>query len=350
MSLASLIPLLSALVAASAADLDPAKLASASVAFREIPREFQLDGIIEAVNQATVSAQTQGQVKEVLFDVDDFVAAGSVIARIKDTEHRARVAQAAAELDSANATLNHAREEFDRIKGLFNKQAASESAMDKAIADVKNAQARVEAATAALEQANEQLAYTEVRAPYAGLVTQRHVQVGEIANPGQPLMTGISLDHLRVTVDVPQNLIPAVRAGQGARIHLPGNQVVTAAGMTVFPFADQGSNTFQVRLGLPADLANLYPGMFVKAGFLTGAKRELAIPKAAVVQRSEVTGVYVLTDGQVRFRQIRVGRDLGDALVVLSGLSEGERVALDPIAAGATLKAQSQGGGERHDG
>jgi RND family efflux transporter MFP subunit len=350
MSLAALIPFLSALLAASAANLDAANLTSETVAYRAVPREYQLDGVIEAINQATISAQTQGQVKEILFDVDDFVEAGSIIARIKDTEHRARVAQAAAELDSATATLNHAREEFERIKGLFNKQAASESAMDKAIADVKNAQARVEVAAAALEQANEQLAYTQVRAPYAGLVTQRHVQVGEMASPGQPLMTGLSLKQLRVAVDVPQNLIPAIRAGQGVRIHLPDNQVVAATGMTVFPFADQGSNTFKVRLNLPANLANLYPGMFVKAGFLTGEKRELAIPKSAVVQRSEVTGTYVIKEGKVSFRLIRVGRDLGDSLVVLSGLTEGEQVALDPISAGATLKAQAQGGEERKDG
>jgi RND family efflux transporter MFP subunit len=350
MSLAALIPFLSALLAASAANLDAANLTSETVAYRAVPREYQLDGVIEAINQATISAQTQGQVKEILFDVDDFVEAGSIIARIKDTEHRARVAQAAAELDSATATLNHAREEFERIKGLFNKQAASESAMDKAIADVKNAQARVEVAAAALEQANEQLAYTQVRAPYAGLVTQRHVQVGEMASPGQPLMTGISLKQLRVAVDVPQNLIPAIRAGQGVRILLPDNQVVAATGMTVFPFADQGSNTFKVRLNLPANLANLYPGMFVKAGFLTGEKRELAIPKSAVVQRSEVTGTYVIKEGKVSFRLIRVGRDLGDSLVVLSGLTEGEQVALDPISAGATLKAQAQGGGERKNG
>jgi RND family efflux transporter MFP subunit len=350
MSLAALIPFLSALLAASTANLDAANLTSETVAYRAVPREYQLDGVIEAINQATISAQTQGQVKEILFDVDDYVEAGSIIARIKDTEHRARVAQAAAELDSAIATLNHAREDFERIKGLFNKQAASESAMDKAIADVKSAQARVEVATAALEQANEQLTYTQVRAPYAGLVTQRHVQVGEMASPGQPLITGISLKQLRVGVDVPQNLIPAVRAGQGVRIHLPDNQVVAATGMTVFPFADPGSNTFKVRLNLPANLANLYPGMFVKAGFLTGEKRELAIPKSAVVQRSEVTGTYVIKEGKVSFRQIRVGRDLGDTLVVLSGLSEGEQVALDPISAGATLKAQAQGGGERKDG
>jgi len=347
MSLASLIPFLSALVTASAVNLDAASLDSAAVEYRAVPREYQLDGVVEAANQATVSAQTQGQVREILFDVDNFVEAGSIIARIKDTEHRARVAQAAAELDSASATLNHAREDFDRVKQLFNKQMTSESAMDKAIADVKNAQARLEAAGATLEQAQEHLEYTQVRAPFSGLVTQRHVEVGEMANPGQPLMTGISLHQLRVSVDVPQNLIPAVREGKGVRIQLPDGSVVEAARMTVFPFADQGSNTFKVRLDLPTDLAHLYPGMFVKTGFITGEKRELAIPKSAVVHRSEVTGAYVLTEGRVRFRQIRLGRDLGDAVVVLSGLTEGERVALDPIAAGTLLKAQAGG---RNDG
>ncbi|MFZ1536450.1 MAG: efflux RND transporter periplasmic adaptor subunit [Chromatiaceae bacterium] len=347
MSIASLIPLLSALAATGAADLNPSQLDSATVAYRSVPREYRLDGVVEAVQQTTVSAQTQGQIEEILFDVDDFVEAGTVIARIKDTEHRSRVAQATAELNSAEATLNNAHEEFDRIKELFSKKVSSESAMDKAIADVKNAQARVEAATAALEQAVEQLEYTQVRAPYSGLVTRRHVEVGEMANPGQALMTGIALRNLRVAVDVPQNLIQEVRAGKTARIHLTGGAVVEAARMTIFPFADQGSNTFKVRLDLPPDLTDLYPGMFVKTGFITGEKRELVIPKTAVVHRSEVTGVYVLAEDRISFRQIRLGRDLGDAWVVLSGLTEGERVALDPIAAGTLLKARA---GERSDG
>jgi hypothetical protein len=83
--------------------------------------------------------------------------------------------------------------------------------------------------------------------------------------------------------------------------------------------------------------------MFVKTGIVTGKKEELTVPKAAVVYRSEVTGVYVLgEDGSISLRQIRVGRALGDDLVVLSGLSEGEQVALDPIAAGVALKAQTR--------
>jgi RND family efflux transporter MFP subunit len=331
-----------------------AELDTTAVSHRIVPREYRLDGVVEAVNRTTVSAQTQGQVEEILYDVDDFVEKGEVIARLRDNEHRARVAQAAADLKSASAELSRARDEFSRIEGLHRNKNVSESEMDRAAADLAGAEARLDAAQAALEQAQEQLRYTQIRAPYSGLVTNRHVELGEIASPGQPVMSGISLEELRVTVDVPQSVIPAVREIGEVNVYLPNGAedaaVVQPERITVFPFADMGSNTFKVRLDLPAELENLFPGMFVKTGFVTGKKEELTVPKAAVVYRSEVTGVYVTDpDRGVHFRQIRVGRDHGDALVVLSGLTPGETVALDPIAAGVALKAQARakaGGGD----
>jgi RND family efflux transporter MFP subunit len=262
------------------------------------------------------------------------------------------VAQAAAELKSASAELSRAKDEFARVEGLHRKKNVSDSEMDRAEAELAGAQARLDAAQAALEQAQEQLRYTQIRAPYSGIVTNRHVEPGEIASPGQPVMSGISLEELRVTVDVPQSVIPAVRKLGEVNVYLPNGGVTQPKRITVFPVADLGSNTFKVRLDLPDQLENLFPGMFVKTGFITGKKEELTVPKAAVVYRSELTGVYVVNrEGAVRMRQIRVGRDHGDALVVLSGLSAGERVALDPIAAGVALKAQAtaqiEGG---HDG
>jgi RND family efflux transporter MFP subunit len=331
-------------------------LATAQVAYRTVPREYRLDGVVEAVNRTTVSAQTQGQVEEIFYDVDDFVEKGEVIARLNDTEHRTRVAQAAADLKSATAELVRAKDEFARVEGLFRKKNVSASEMDRAEAELAGAEARLDASQAALEQAQEQLKYTQIRAPYSGIVTNRHVELGEIASPGQPVMSGISLEALRVTVDVPQSVIPAVRELGEVNVYLPdgGEQadVVQPERITVFPFADLGSNTFRVRLDLPEQVANLFPGMFVKTGFVTGKKDELTVPKAAVIYRSEVTGVYVVgADGDVDLRQIRVGRDQGDALVVLSGLTEGETVALDPIAAGVELKAQARARAEgRHDG
>jgi len=317
-------------------------LDTAAVEYRSVPREYRLDGIVEAVRRTTVSAQTQGQVEEIFYDVDDFVEKNAVLARLKDTEHQARVARAAAELKSATAQLQQAKEEHARVQGLHQKTLASDSDMDKATAEQESAQARFDAAVAGLTQAKEQLEYTRIRAPYSGIVTHRHVELGETASPGQPVMTGISLDELRVIVDVPQSLIPSVRQGSEVLIYLPdGGGTMTADKITIFPFADLGSNTFKVRVDLPEGTKALFPGMLVKTGFVIGEKRELAVAKRAVVYRSEVTGVYVLSEGgKLHFRQVRLGRDLGDALVVLAGLSEGERVALDPIAAGAVLKAQ----------
>lgn len=340
---------------------EPTALPSAPVETRVLPREYRLDGIVEAVRGSTVSAQTSGQIQELPYDVDDVVEKHAVIARIKDTEHRARVAQAAADLKAAAARLRQAQDEYDRISGLYRTKNVSESAMEKARAELDSAKAELEAATARLQSAQEQLSYTEIRAPYSGIVTQRHVSIGETVNPGSPIMSGVSLDELRVTVDVPQSIIAAVRATPAAErrawVYLPDGKRIESRRLTIFPFADPGSNTFRVRIELPPSPevgGHLFPGMYVKTGFLVGEKTELVVPKEAVVQRSEVTAVYVIGEGgHVHFRQIRLGRALDDGYVVLAGLSAGERVALDPIAAGARLKAQAPlrhvAGGKGHD-
>jgi RND family efflux transporter MFP subunit len=296
-----------------------------------------------------VSAQTSGQVEQVLFDVDDYVTKGQVIVRLKDTEHRARLAQAEASAEAAQARLTEARRDFERVKGIFAKDLASKADMDKATAGLHSAEAQAEAASASLEQAREQLTYTQVRAPYSGIVRERLVQVGETAQPGQRLMSGISLEQLRVVVDVPQNLITQVRTSGKARVQQPGNGWVAAEKITVFPYADPASNTFRVRLDLRPGTTNMFPGMLVKAAFVTGSAEELAVPARAVVHRSEVTGVYVVAaDGRVTLRHVRLGRDNQDGTYsILSGLSVGERVALDPIAAGVRLKDAAK---DQHNG
>lgn len=325
------------------------ELGTAPAEYRTLPREYRLDGLVEAINRATVSAQTHGQVKAIYYDVDDFVQKNALLALLKDTEQRASVSQAEADLTAATARLQQMKDDRARIAGLFTKKSVSASAMDKSDADLATAQGNLDAAKARLQQAQEQLTYTKIRAPYSGIVTERHVSLGEMASPGTPIMTGISLDELRVNVDMPQSVIPAVRGADKppvARIYLPNAEVIESTKLTIFPYADPGSNTFKVRVELPLPNGDqrplLFPGMYVKTGFVVGEKRELTVPTSAVVHRSEVTAVYVVGEGgRVQFRQIRLGRALPDACVVLAGLSEGEHVALDPIAAGVELKSQA---------
>lgn len=335
-------PLILLLLALPTAVQAESPLQTATVEYRELPQVYRLDGVVEAVNRSTVSAQTGGQIKAILFDVDDYVVQGTLIVRLKDTEQRSHLSQAEAELKRATARLQEAVKEHQRIKGVFDKRLVSNAAMDKAEAALKSARAAVDAARAAQAQAKEQLEYTLVRAPYSGIVTGRHIEVGEIAAPGQQLMSGISLDQLRVNVDVPQSLIAAVRKQGRASVELPEKGHIPAVKLTIFPFADHGSNTFKVRLDLPEAIKDLFPGMFVKTEFTLGTRRVLLAPFQAVVYRSEVTGVYVLKgDGKLSLRHIRVGHKSDDGqITILAGLDAGEQVALNPIAAGRRLKQQ----------
>lgn len=317
-------------------------LQSAVVEKQQLPREYRLDGMVEAVNRTTVSAQTSGEIEEILFDVDDFVEQGSVILRLKDIEQRAQLSQAEADLEEASARYLEAQEDHQRTSNVFAKKLVAQAEMDAANAALKAAQARRNAAAAQLQRSKEQFEYTQVRAPYSGIVTERFIELGEIASVGQKLMSGISLDQLRVIVDVPQSLIPAVRSNKKARVQQPGNGYITATKITIFPYAHHGSNTFKVRLDLPEGTTNMFPGMFVKTAFTLGEREELVIPEASVVFRSEVTGAYVISaDGRISLRHIRLGRTGDDGMVtILSGLEEGEHVALDPIEAGTRLKQQ----------
>ncbi len=314
----------------------------------EIPQERVFDGVVEAVRQATVSAQTSGRITEINFDVDDYVKQGEVLLRFRDTEQRARLEAAQAGLKEARARLAQAQKEYERIKTIYARKLVAKSAMDNATAELKAARARFEAGQANVQQAQEQLDHTVVRAPYSGIVVKRHVEVGETASVGQPLMTGLSLDHLRATVALPQAFIQKVRQNRHAYVVLPGPDAkqLEAKQLVIFPYADTASHTFKVRVDLPPGLEGFYPGMLVKIAFVTGHAKQLVVPASAVVHRGEVTGVYVVSaNGQVGLRQIRIGRRVGDRIEVLAGLDPGERVALDPIAAGVYLKKQLAGSG-----
>jgi len=318
-----------------------AELATAQVTLMELPRVFRLDGVVEASQQSTVSAQTAGRVLEVNFDVDDYVRQGEVIVVLEETQQQAGLRQAQANLEAAKARLRDAQQTFARVEGTFQKGVVAKAELDKATAVLQQARAGEQAAAASVRQAEQELDYTQIRAPYNGIVTERLIEVGETAQPGRRLMSGLSLDSLRIAVDVPQNLVESIREQRKAQAEIGGTWV-EAAEVTVFPIADPRSDTFKVRLALPAAIESVFPGMYVKVGFIVGSEVRLVIPLSAVVIRSEVVAVYVVnSEGEVRFRHVRLGSPVGPEHVsLLSGLDRGEQVATDPVAAGILLKAQ----------
>lgn len=313
-----------------------------AVAWKAVPQFYEFDARIEAVNEATVSSRIAAQVIEINYDVDDRVPQDAVIIRFRDTEFKARLAQATsalhaeqAQYQEALARRTEAVAEAKRMSDLFERKQVTRSALDKAQADKSAALARVSALAAQIkvrqaqvEEAEVALSYTTIRAPYAGIVTQRHIELGEMASPGQVLMSGVSLNALRAVVSVPQRLIEQVAQTSASKVFYQ-NSWINGGQLTVIPEADSQSHSFTVRISLDDGL-KLYPGTITKLRFIHGTEQLLMIPATAILQRSEVAGVYVDTPQGIVFRQVRLGREQDGWIEVLAGVQPGEQLLASP--------------------
>lgn len=306
-----------------------------AASYEKLPLERWFDGKVEAVKQATVSAETKGRVAEIYFDIGDTVPAGTVILKLVSNEQREALNQATAKLTEANANLEAVSKEHERIDTLYKQKIVSKSEWDKVAALYNIAKAQVTSAQAQLKTAKEQLSYTEITAPYGGIVSARHVELGEAVFPGKALMSGFDPHLMRVHVDLPQTVSQTVKELKKARI-LSNDQEIFPTKIILYPVADATTSTVRARLELP-ETTHLYPGEFVKVSFTVGDIDRLLIPLSSVVFRSEVSGVYVVKDNIPSLRQIRLGNQFGNKIEVLAGLQAQEQVAIDPIAAEVKL-------------
>lgn len=311
-------------------------LASALVSWRQVEATRAAEAVIEAERQSTVAAQTSGRVTAIYFRPGAVVKQGQVIMRIDPSVAQQQVAGAKAQVAEAKVALENATREYERFRELFAKNYVSRSQMDTAEAAYKSAQARLNTLQASSGGVATARGFADVTAPYGGVMSALHVELGEMAAPGTPLATGFDPQWLRATAQVPQNAIDAVRRGNRAFVEVPGSAAwIAASRFVVIPAADPRTHSTEVRVYLPATASGLLPGQFVRVHFVTGTARRLVVPAAAVLQRSEITAVYVLHEGKrAQMRQVRLGERQGDgSFEVLAGLREGERVALDPLRA-----------------
>lgn len=311
---------------------------TAAVEMREVGLTYSAEAVIEAVRQSTVAAQVAGRIVDLRFDVGDYVKKGEIIVRIDERAAAQALEASEAQVRQAEAELRNARVQYERSKQLVAQKFLSEAALDKAESDYKAAQARLTALLAGASQAATERSFATIAAPYSGVVSARHVELGEMAVPGKPLMTGFDPATLRVTATVPQAQIGAIQANGKARVEIPSiGKWIDARRVTIVPAADPRTHTTQVRLELPPDVRGVYPGIYARAHFIVGREPRLLMPRAAVVQRSEVVAAYALGgDGSLQLRQIRLGAAFDESSVeVLAGLRPGDRVALEPLKAAA---------------
>ncbi len=304
----------------------------------DVTQQRILNGEIEAVNKATVSAQTSGRVAKINYDVDDYVTKGSIIVEFTNTVQKSRLNQATAQMQAAKIAYEQAQKDYVRIKDVFAKKLVAKSQYDQALSNRNALKAQFEAAKAAVEAAQKQFDYTVISAPFDGIVTKRFVELGETINPGSPIMEGLSLSQLRVVTHIPEKIIMAVKNNPQAVVLFNDKEIKTDK-ITVFPYAEESTRTFKTRLEINSDNVRLFPGMTVKVAFKVGEKKALLIPKNAIINRSELTLVYVKKADAKILRAIKLGSQYEDKVEVISGLNNGEQVLLNPLAS-QTLETQ----------
>ena len=337
-------------------------------------------GYVTARRIATVSAQVTGQVETVLIEEGMEVAEGQVLATIDDTEWRAQVALAEAQLESARSQLaeiraqlqeaerNRIRQEELAVRGLVSTAVvdAAETEAEALAARLASASKGVEVAQRSLELSRVRLNNTVIRAPFAGIITVKAAQPGEMISPvsagGGFTRTGIGtivdMDSLEVQVDVNESFIQRVHPGQRVEAILNAypDWRIPAEVIAIIPTADRSRATVRVRVALLEKDPRIVPDMGVRVAFLSKAAAAdaadtapappLLVPDAAVQDEAGAAHVFVLQGERVARRAVEVGAEQGGFRPVLEGLRSGERVVLSPpadLADGATVRAEQTG-------
>ena len=310
-------------------------------------RALDLDGTVEPVRQATVAAQVGGNVLALAVKAGDKVRSGQVLARIDERSAAAGLAQSDAAVTQADTMLRQARTELNRTRELRAQGYVSQAAQDNAETQVKAAEATLAQAQAGRSQAALARNFTTVTAPFDGLVLATHLDAGDLAAPGRPVLTVYTPGAVRAVVQVPASQAALARSAGKIEVQLPDGQWVTPAKRVDLPTADPVAQTVEWRLDLSAaDSARALPGQAVRVRFggatagtpaAAGAKpagASLAVPAGALLRRGELTAVYVAQGSQFVLRAVRAGGETGQGIEVLGGLRAGERVAADAVKAG----------------
>lgn len=316
-------------------------------------------GYVTARRQATVSSKVTGKVVEVLIEEGMAVDEGQVLARLDDTNVAAALRLSEAQLDQATAALAETRVRLaeaelnlERAERLVADRVASQADLDAASAEAASLAARLESQGEAVRVAERQVALgrqsledTVIRAPFAGIVVAKNAQPGEMISPaaagGGFTRTGIGtivdMGSLEIEVDVNEAYINRVRPGQRVTATLDAypDWAIPCEVIAIIPTADRQKATVQVRIGFTELDERVLPDMGVKVAFQAGdpaagqSRKVVALPRTALRVEDGQDVVFVVRQGRLERRAVKVGQSEGAEAVILTGLTAGERVVLD---------------------
>jgi RND family efflux transporter MFP subunit len=312
----------------------------------KLPDSLEAVGTVRATQTSQVSSRVMGNLLEVRAQEGDRVQSGQVLAVLDDAQPRAGVDQATAAVNAAEKEVSAADSDLalsestqKRYQQLYEKKSLSPQEFDEINSRRQSAEARRDMARAQLAQANAGLAqsktvlgYTQVLAPFAGVVTEKKAEAGALASPGMPLFTLEKTGGYRLEVTVDETDVRLVHLGQTAAVSVDslGNASISGRVAQIVPAADAASRSVLVKIDLPSD-ARVRSGLFGRARFARGERDALVIPRSAIVDRGQLQAVYVVdANRMIGLRYITLGQSPGNQVEVLSGLQDGEKLIATP--------------------
>jgi len=275
-------------------------------------------GTVRAKLRSVIEAKVSGKVDQMLVVPGQQVKAGELLATIDAREVQARVDQAVAIRQQTEADLK-------RFASLLEQKILAQAEFD-------NAQAKARVAQAAMVEAETMLSYTKVAAPFAGVITRKHADVGDLAVPGKPLLDMEDSRALRLEADVPEAVVGNLKLGDKLPVRISALEVELQGVISeIAPAADPNSRTFLVQLDLP-NTPGLRAGQFGRVAMPVGETSALRVPASAVVQRGQMEIVFVVSGNQAQLRLVKTGKRIGDEVELVSGVEAGEKIIVEDSA------------------
>ncbi|MBT8293276.1 MAG: efflux RND transporter periplasmic adaptor subunit [Eudoraea sp.] len=295
----------------------------------EGPAMISTSGKIEAVKSANLSTRMMGHVDKIYVRIGDRVRRGQLLLSINNMDLSAKLAQVNAGIAEATAAYNNAEKDLKRFTVLFEEKSATQKELDDITANFSMAEARLEAARQMKNEVNAQFSYADIRAPFSGVVTNKFINPGDMANPGIPLLEIEAPGKYQVLTLVPESEITKIKQGMEVQVSL--NSLDENIQGEVVEVSSSSKNTggqYHVKVSLSETSAPVLSGMYATIKFPVTAEnqsRAALIPIEAVVHKGQLSGVYTVSESNTALlRWLRLGRSYGDRVEVLSGLSVDE--------------------------
>ena len=286
-------------------------------------------GKIQAKNSADLSTRMMGYVNKVHVNVGDQVRKGQLLVSINNADLQAKKAQVNAGITEATAAFNNAQKDYNRFKNLFASNSASQKEMDDITANFEMAKARLEAANQMKNEINAQFTYSNISAPFNGIITGKNIKVGDMANPGMPLISIETPGVFEVIAMVPETEISSIKTGITVDVLVKSiNKSLKGKVTEVSTSAKNTGGQYLVKIDLDETEANILSGMFATVQFPVERKAATAmvlVPTDAIVKNGQLSGIYTVSQSNTALlRWLRLGRTFGNQVEVLSGLNADE--------------------------